>query len=96
MCVCVPTPQAWKTDVVVDLVCYRKHGHNEIDEPMFTQPLMYKAIRAHRSAHAQYVDKLLTEGSVTKVRPHADLDTSVDCVRYIACPACVGRRGCEP
>jgi len=58
--------QAWKTDVVVDLVCYRKHGHNEIDEPMFTQPLMYKKIKVHRNAHQQYVDILLAEGSISK------------------------------
>ena len=49
----------------MDLVCYRRYGHNEIDDPMFTQPLMYKVIRAHRNAHQQYADRLVREGSVT-------------------------------
>ena len=60
--------QTWKSDVVIDLVCYRKYGHNEIDEPMFTQPLMYKKIRAHKNSHQQYVERLLAEGSATKAR----------------------------
>eukprot|EP00878_Enallax_costatus_P004918 GHUV01005173.1.p1 GENE.GHUV01005173.1~~GHUV01005173.1.p1 ORF type:complete len:711 (+),score=203.05 GHUV01005173.1:2140-4272(+) len=58
--------QTWKTDCVIDLVCYRKYGHNEIDEPMFTQPLMYKAIRQHKNAHQRYVEKLLADGSLDK------------------------------
>jgi 2-oxoglutarate dehydrogenase E1 component len=57
--------QTWKEDVVVDLVCYRKHGHNEIDEPSFTQPLMYDVIRKHRSAQVQYAEALLAAGTVT-------------------------------
>lgn len=57
--------QHWRTDVVVDIVCYRKYGHNEIDEPMFTQPLMYKVIKKHRSAHQQYAEKLVAEGTLT-------------------------------
>lgn len=58
--------QTFHTDVVVDLVCYRKYGHNEIDEPMFTQPLMYKKIRQHSNPHKLYCQKLLEEGSVTQ------------------------------
>ena len=57
--------QQWKQDVVVDIVCYRKYGHNEIDEPMFTQPLMYKAIKKHPSAHQQYAEKLMGDGTLT-------------------------------
>ena len=55
-----------KQDVVVDLVSYRRNGHNEIDEPMFTQPLMYKKIRGMRNVLEKYSARLLEEGVVTK------------------------------
>lgn len=52
-------------DVVVDLVCYRRHGHNEADEPAVTQPMMYQAIRAHQPVRAYYADRLLAEGVIS-------------------------------
>ncbi|XP_017319494.1 2-oxoglutarate dehydrogenase-like, mitochondrial isoform X1 [Ictalurus punctatus] len=52
-------------DVVIDLVCYRRFGHNEMDEPMFTQPLMYKQIHKQEHVLKKYADKLISEGVVT-------------------------------
>ncbi|KAH7021197.1 thiamine diphosphate-binding protein [Microdochium trichocladiopsis] len=56
----------FQTDVVIDLVCYRKHGHNETDQPSFTQPLMYKRISSHEPQIDIYVEKLLKDGTFTK------------------------------
>ena len=52
-------------DVVVDLICYRRFGHNEGDEPSFTQPLMYEKIRSHPSPVKVYGKKLLSENTIT-------------------------------
>jgi 2-oxoglutarate dehydrogenase E1 component len=49
-------------DVVVELICYRRHGHNEGDEPWFTQPLLYAAIKDRRPVHESYGERLRTEG----------------------------------
>ncbi|CAG4883478.1 2-oxoglutarate decarboxylase, thiamin-requiring [Georgfuchsia toluolica] len=54
--------QTFKKDVVVDLVCFRKLGHNEQDEPMVTQPLMYKKVHAHPGTRKLYGDKLVAQG----------------------------------
>ena len=58
--------QKFKQDVFIDLWCYRKYGHNEADEPSFTQPQMYEVIKKHKSAREQYAQRLLDEGTVTK------------------------------
>ncbi|MFN3233184.1 MAG: 2-oxoglutarate dehydrogenase E1 component [Alphaproteobacteria bacterium] len=58
--------QKFKKDVVIDMFCYRRFGHNESDEPMFTQPLMYKRIKTHEGVAALYTKRLADEGLVTE------------------------------
>ena len=67
-------PNIVPRDVVIDLVGYRKFGHNEIDEPMFTQPIMYSIIKKHKNILELYSEKLIAEGVVTKEETKAVVD----------------------
>ncbi len=58
--------QKFKRDVVIDIVCYRRHGHNEADEPAATQPLMYQLIRARPTARELYAKQLVGEGVIAE------------------------------
>ena len=66
--------QAFRKDVVVDMVCYRRFGHNEGDEPAFTQPKMYELIRARRSVRKLYTETLVNRGDLTIAEAEATLD----------------------
>ena len=60
--------QRFNKDVVVDLVCYRRHGHNEADEPAATQPIMYGRIREHKTARELYADRLLQQQVISATK----------------------------
>jgi len=61
--------QTFKRDVVIDMFCYRRHGHNEADDPSYTQPILYRKIRNHPSVASLYSDTLVREGIVGAAEP---------------------------
>jgi len=80
----------FKRDVVIDLVCYRRHGHSEADEPAVTQPHMYHAIRNHPRLTRIYADRLIAEGVISAEQfdamvkeYHANLDEGATVARHI-------------
>lgn len=64
--------QKFKEDIFIDIVCYRKHGHNEGDEPRYTQPTLYGLISKHKNPRELYLDKLLASGKI-----HRELATEM-------------------
>ena len=85
--------QKFNNDVFIDMVCYRKHGHNEGDDPKFTQPEMYDIINKHENPRQLYVKTLLERGDVEKELAEsqeknfwADLQARLDLVKQKALP----------
>jgi 2-oxoglutarate dehydrogenase E1 component len=66
--------QAFHKDVVIDMVCYRRHGHNEGDDPSYTQPLMYALIEAKRSVRKLYTEALVRRGDISLADAEQALD----------------------
>jgi 2-oxoglutarate dehydrogenase E1 component len=83
--------QEFHKDVVIDLIGFRRHGHNEGDEPTYTQPLMYRAIEAHPGVRALYARRLVREGVVTETevkeleaRQLAEYETALAAAKEVA------------
>jgi multifunctional 2-oxoglutarate metabolism enzyme len=66
--------QAFRKDVVIDLTCYRRYGHNEGDDPSYTQPLMYQKIEQHRSVRKRYMETLVNRGDISVEEAEAALE----------------------
>lgn len=66
--------QQFRKDVVIDLVCYRRHGHNEADEPAATQPVMYDVIRKHATARKLYAERLIAANAIAADEAEALID----------------------
>lgn len=66
MKIAVAYRQKFHKDIFIDIVGYRRHGHNEQDQPIFTQPLMYEAIKSHPTCYEIYSKQLLERGIITK------------------------------
>ena len=56
----------WGSDVIIDMVCYRRNGHNELDQPAFTQPKLYRRISSHPTTLQVFEKRLIAEGTITK------------------------------
>lgn len=85
--------QKFNNDVFIDMVCYRRHGHNEGDDPKFTQPQMYELIEAHKNPREIYLNKLIERGDVTdkdgeelENKFWAELQERLDMVKQKALP----------
>ncbi|ESO88985.1 hypothetical protein LOTGIDRAFT_228933 [Lottia gigantea] len=65
----------FKTDIVIDLVCYRRNGHNENDNPKFTQPIMYNRIEKTPTVLTKYAEKLINDGTITQQEYEKALDS---------------------
>ena len=68
----------FKKDVVIDLICYRKYGHNEGDEPSFTQPALYKLISTHPTPRDLYAKRLVSEGVIAEAEIQVYLDQAME------------------